>query len=284
MSIDLHLHTTASDGRLTPEELVDLAAERGLSVIAITDHDTVEGIDHALKQAERYPGLKVVPGIELSTHAPGNELHLLGYFIDHHNPELLDVCRSMRSDRTERAQAMVEKLNALDIPVKWERVCQIAGESNIGRPHIARALLEGGYIQSFEEAFELYLAQGKPAYVERFKITPVEAIQLVIRCGGLPVMAHPLTVKNYSGMIAELSAAGLEGIEVYYKDFDRDQRNRLLALAQKLNLVATGGSDYHGIDDSVEVLPGNAGVPQSVIIELFKRAGQKGIVIPGSKN
>lgn len=280
MSIDLHLHTTASDGRLSPEQVVDLAAERGLSVIAITDHDTVEGIQAALNQAQKHPGLTVIPGIELSTHAPGGEFHLLGYFIDYLNPELLSVCRSVRSDRFERAKAMVKKLNALGIKLSWERVCQIARESNIGRPHIARALLEKGYISSFEEAFELYLGQGKPAYVERFKITPAEAIELVGRCSGLPVMAHPLTVNNYEETIAKLSACGLEGIEVYYKDFDSSQRENLLKIARKLNLVATGGSDYHGIDDSVEVLPGDAGVPRSVATGLFTRARQKGLTVP----
>ncbi len=263
--------------------MVDLAAERGLSVMAITDHDTIEGIAGALDRAKKYPGLTVIPGIELSTHAPGNELHLLGYFIDHQSRELLSVCRNMRADRTERACAMVEKLNALGIPVKWERVCQIAGEANIGRPHIARALLEGDYINSFEEAFELYLAQGKPAYVERFKITPSEAVQLVIRCGGLPVMAHPLTVNNYEAVIGELAAVGLEGIEVYYKDFSREQRNNLLAIAMKLNLIATGGSDYHGIDNSAEVPPGGAGVPWKVVEALYERARQKGLQVPGNE-
>jgi len=277
LSIDLHLHTTASDGRWEPEKLVDLAAERGLRVMAVTDHDTVSGIEPALRQAEKYPGLTVIPGIELSTHAPEGELHLLGYFIDHHNPELLSVCRKMRSDRAERARMMVEKLNALGVMVSWEKVKQIAGESNIGRPHIARALLEDGYITSFEEAFELYLSRGKPAYVERFKITPQEAIELVARCGGLPVMAHPLTVNNHEKVITELSAAGLEGIEVHYKDYGREERQALLAIARKLNLLATGGSDYHGIDDRSEILPGKAGVPENVVAALYRRAGKKGV-------
>jgi len=279
LSIDLHLHTTASDGCWSPEAIVDLAAERGLETIAITDHDTVDGVAPALKQAERHPSLSVVPGIELSTYAPGSELHLLGYFMDCQNPELLSTCNSMRFDRAERARAMVRKLNELSIPIKWERVCQIAGESNIGRPHIARALLEGGYINSFEEAFELYLAQGKPAYVERFKITPVEAIKLIIRCGGLPIMAHPLTVCNYEEVIHELHGAGLEGIEVYYKDYDHKERQCLLGIATKLNLLASGGSDYHGINDSTEVLPGDAGVPRSVVTQLYQRAREKGIII-----
>ncbi len=283
--IDLHLHTSASDGCFTPEELVGIAARRGLKAIAITDHDTVAGIKPALEAAKKYPELTVISGIELSTHAPGSELHLLGYFIDHHNPELVSVLKNMYSDRQIRARAMVEKLNDLGINLGWQQVCHIAGDSNVGRPHIALALMEAGYIKSFDEAFELYLAQGKPGYVERFKITPAEAVELVLKSGGLPVMAHPLTVADYPVVAAELSTAGLEGLEVYYKDFTLEERRDLFVLSQKLNLIATGGSDYHGIDDSIEMLPGEAGVPEAVLDDLIKRARERGITgFPGERN
>ncbi len=283
--IDLHLHTSASDGCFTPEELVGIAARRGLKAIAITDHDTVAGIKPALEAAKKYPELTVISGIELSTHAPGSELHLLGYFIDHHNPELVSVLKNMYSDRQIRARAMVEKLNDLGINLGWQQVCHIAGDSNVGRPHIALALMEAGYIKSFDEAFELYLAQGKPGYVERFKITPAEAVELVLKSGGLPVMAHPLTVADYPVVAAELSTAGLEGLEVYYKDFTLEERRDLFVLSQKLNLIATGGSDYHGIDDSIEVLPGEAGVPEAILDDLIKRARERGITgFPGERN
>ena len=278
-AIDLHLHTSASDGKLTPRDLIRLCARTGLKAVAVTDHDTVEGIAEAISEAQNHPELTVIPGIELSTHLPGSELHLLGYFIDCCHPVLLDALRSMRLDRQARARAMVEKLNDLGINLEWQQVCRTAGDSNIGRPHIALALMEAGFISRFDEAFELYLAHGKPAYVERFKITPAEGVQLIKQCGGLPVMAHPLTVDNYASVITDLTRAGLEGIEVYYKDFDRQQRRGLLGLAQKLNLVATGGSDYHGIDDSLEIMPGQAGVPRSALSGLLNRARQNGILI-----
>lgn len=281
-SIDLHLHTSASDGRLTPAQLVDMVYSRGLRIVAITDHDTVDGIEPALKQAERYPALMMIPGIEMSTYAPGCEVHLLGYFIDYTHPKLAGFCTRMRSDRVERARAMVKKLNGLGLNIGWEQVETIAGDSNIGRPHIAMALIEKGYINGFDEAFELYLGYGKPAYVDRFKITPEEAVSLIAECGGLPVLAHPLTVDNYPAVIAGLCTAGLEGLEIYYKDFSRDERRVLLRIAEKMNLVATGGSDYHGIDNSLEVLPGDAGVPEDVGKKLLARAREKGIDIPGS--
>jgi len=281
-NIDLHLHTNASDGRITPTRLVDVAYARGLKIIAITDHDTVDGIEPALKQAEKYPALMLIPGIEMSTYAPGCEVHVLGYFIDYTHPKMVSFCTRMRSDRIERARAMVRKLKELGVSIEWEQVERIAGEANIGRPHIAMALMEQKCINCFEEAFELYLAYGKPAYVERFKITPGDAVRLITECGGLPVLAHPLTVDNYPAVIADLCAAGLEGLEIYYKDFSRDERQNLLRIAQKMNLVATGGSDYHGIDDNVEVLPGDSGVPENVGDKLLARAREKGIKIPGS--
>ncbi|MBN1369349.1 MAG: PHP domain-containing protein [Dehalococcoidaceae bacterium] len=281
-SIDLHLHTNASDGRFTPAQLVDIAYDRGLKIIAVTDHDTVDGIEPALEQAEKYPALALIPGIEMSTYAPGCEVHLLGYFIDYTHPKLVSFCTRMRSDRIDRARAMVSKLKGLGVDIEWEHVERIAGESNIGRPHIAMALLERRCISVFEEAFELYLGYGKPAYVERFKITPQEAAKLITECGGLPVLAHPMTVDNYPAVIADLCAAGLEGLEIYYKDFTREERQNLLRIAEKMNLVATGGSDYHGIDDTAEVLPGDAGVPENVGEKLLARARAKGAKIPGS--
>ncbi len=270
--IDLHLHTSASDGRYQPEELVALAAKKGLSLISITDHDTVDGVQAAIEESKNHPGLTVIPGVELSTNAPGSELHLLGYFIDYRNAGLVSSLSSMRSDRGERARAIVKSLNALGSNISWDKVHQIAGASNIGRPHIAIALIEEGFVQSFEEAFDLYLAQGKPAYVERIKITPAEGVKLILKYGGLPVLAHPLTVTDYPSVAAELTACGLAGIEVYYKDFTRDTQQALLRLADKLNLIVTGGSDYHGIDESIEVAPGEAGVPASVADNLLKRA------------
>ncbi len=270
--IDLHLHTNASDGRYRPEELVTMAAKKGLTLISITDHDTVDGVQAAIDESKKYPGLNVIPGIELSTNAPGSELHLLGYCIDYKNPEFVSILKSMRSDRGERARAIINKLNGLGSSISWDKVHKIAGDSNIGRPHIALALMEEGFVQNFEEAFNIYLALGKPAYVDRIKISPSEGVKLILKFGGLPVLAHPLTVTDYPSAIAELAACGLAGIEAYYKDFTRETRLALLRLADKFNLIATGGSDYHGIDESIEVAPGEAGVPESVADNLLKRA------------
>ena len=170
--VDLHVHTTASDGRYTPTEIVRRAAKSGLAVLAITDHDTVDGIPEALDAAREFPELEVIPGVEINTDVPTGEAHVLGYFIDYTHPELLSVLRDMRASRQERAQKMVAKLADLGMPLDWERVKQLAGTDSIGRPHIAQALLEKGYISTFREAFDRYISRDGPAYVERTKVTP----------------------------------------------------------------------------------------------------------------
>ncbi len=275
--VDLHLHTSASDGRLDPAGLVELCASRGLSVMAITDHDTVDGIGPALDTARDHPELLIIPGIELSTHFPGGEVHILGYFINYTDSEVVGYLQKMRIDRSQRARKMVEKLNGLGVKLTWQRVLEIAGKSNIGRPHIALALLEAGQIENFKQAFDLYLGYGRPAYVERIKITPEQAVQLIKSWQGLPVMAHPLTAPDYRDVITRLKQAGLEGIEVYYKDFGWPERKELLELARRLDLVATGGSDYHGIDEVLETPPGGAGVPFEAFELLIDRARSLGI-------
>jgi len=165
MGADLHLHTTASDGRLTPTELVQRAAKAGLKVIAITDHDTVDGIPEALAAAKAFPSLTVIPGVELSTDVTGGEVHVLGYFIDYHSQLLREKLALMRDSRETRARKMVEKLGKMGMPLRWERVLELAGEGSIGRPHIAQAMLEAGYIASMKEAFLLYISRTGPAYV-----------------------------------------------------------------------------------------------------------------------
>jgi predicted metal-dependent phosphoesterase TrpH len=270
--IDLHIHTSASDGKFSPEAIVNKAAGLGLSVIAICDHDTVNGIAAALKAAAG-TGLKVIPGVEMSTHAPGSEVHLLGYFVDHTHPGLLAALAGLRNSRRERAQAMIARLNGLGIHINWQRVQQIAGAGSVGRPHIAQAILEKGYVASFKEVFTSYLGFGGPAYVERQKMTPQEAIAMIIKSGGLPVLAHPTTVSDPEKMIAELKAAGLVGIEVYYNNYTDEQRNSLARLAAKYNLIATGGSDYHGLGED-ETMLGEASVPPQSAEQLITRRQQ----------
>jgi len=276
--VDLHVHTTASDGRFNPEEIVKKAAGLGLKAIAICDHDTIDGIDPALAAAKAFPQLTVIPGVEVSTLAPGNEVHMLGYFIDYADRELKTALDGLRTSRLERAKAMIGKLKDLDINIDWQRVRELAGDGSVGRPHIARAMLEKGYIASFKEAFDKYIGLGGPAYVERHKITPAEAVALIVKANGLPVLAHPLTIDEPEAMIASLKKTGLTGIEVHYNGYDRAKREYLAALAKKNGLIATGGSDYHGIDDSAETMMGNAGVPLESMEQLTALARQRGLV------
>ncbi len=276
--IDLHVHTTASDGRFSPEEIVHKAAGLDLSAIAICDHDTIDGIAPALAAAKAFPQLKVIPGVEVSTLAPGNEVHVLGYFIDCADPDLKTTLNGLRNSRLERAKAIIAKLKDLGIAIDWQRVQELADGGSIGRPHIARVMLEKGYIASFKEAFDRYIGLGGPAYVERHKINPAEAVALIAQAGGLPVLAHPLTVNEPEVMIAALKKAGLVGVEVYYNDYDETKRDNLARLAKKYNLIATGGSDYHGIDDSAETMMGNAGVPLESLERLTALARQRGLV------
>jgi len=275
--IDLHIHSTASDGRFSPAEIVRQSAEHGLTTIAICDHDTVDGVAPALKAAKAFPRLKVIPGIEINTDVPSGEGHILGYFIDYTNHELQTTLKRLRNSRQGRAQGMIAKLENLGIHIDWQRVQEIARDGAIGRPHIAQAMLEKGYITSLREAFIKYIGRGGPAYVERDKITPVEAVQLILQAGGLPVLAHPLTIDNPETMVAELKAAGLVGIEAYYDGYNGNEINSLVSLANKYNLITTGGSDYHGLDASNETMIGDVEVPAESVEQLTALAQQRGL-------
>lgn len=274
-TVDLHLHSTASDGRLSPAEIVRKSAETGLTVIALTDHDSIEGIAPALEAAQRFSWLKVIPGVEISAYAPQDEIHVLGYFIDYTHPELLASLDRMRNSRRQRAQGMISKLSKLGVSIEWQRVQEIADGGSIGRPHIAQAMLEKGYITSFKEAFTKYIGWGGPAHVKRDKMTPVEAVELISRAHGLPVLAHPLTINDTEAIVSELKEAGLVGIEVYYKNYTKEEIASLSRLAGKYNLIATGGSDYHGLDDSTETVIGGANVPLESAEQLIARAEQR---------
>jgi 3',5'-nucleoside bisphosphate phosphatase len=257
--IDLHAHTTASDGVLAPEQLVRLAIESGLHVLAITDHDTTNGIDAAVEAAVG-TSVTVWPGVELSTDVPTGEVHVLGYFVDHRSPEFQEFLGNLRAGRDERAIAMVARLRELGLPIAWERVQEIAGTGAIGRPHVAEALVEAGHVKSISEAFDRFLGRSGPAYVERARLTPTEAVQIVRRFKGIPVLAHPTYAlptgtrpddsgaidRFLPGLLRELVLAGLAGIEVYYSRYSRQTISQLRALARQFGLVPTGGSDYHG--------------------------------------
>ena len=273
--VDLHVHTNASDGRFSPAEIVHKSAECGLQVIAITDHDTLDGIYPALIAARDYPEITVVPGVEISTDSLSGEVHILGYFIDYENKELKAVLDRLRHSRVRRAEGMVDKLNGLGVLVEWKRVQEIAKSSSIGRPHIAQAMLEKGYIKSIKEAFTGYIERNGPAYVERGKITQVEAVELIQRAEGMAVLAHPLTIKDPKAIIIELKAKGLAGIEAYYNDYSKEQVDGLLALADKFKLIATGGSDFHGLDITYETMLGAVNVPREAAKRLIDLAQQR---------
>ncbi len=273
--IDLHIHSTASDGKLNPTDVVRKSAERGLTVIALADHDSVDGIAPALAAAKAFPQLKVIPCVEISTDVPHGEVHVLGYFVDYTDHKLKATLERMRHSRRERAWGMVNKLGKLGIHIEWQRVQEIAGSGSIGRPHIAQAMLEKGYIVSIKEAFTKYISRDGPAYVKREKMTPQAAVALLLRTNGLPVLAHPLTINDLETMVIKLKAAGLVGIEAYYYGYTAEEVNQLVSLASRYNLITTGGSDYHGSNTSTEAVIGGADVPVESAEQLITLAEQR---------
>ncbi|OQD52409.1 phosphatase [Streptomyces phaeoluteigriseus] len=249
MRIDLHCHSTASDGTDTPAELVRNAAAAGLDVVALTDHDSTRGYAEAI--AALPSGLTLVTGAELSCRVDGISMHMLAYLFDPDEPALLAERELVRDDRVPRARGMVARLNELGVPVTWEQVARIAGEGSVGRPHVATALVELGVVPTVSDAFtQDWLSDGGRAYVEKHETDPFEAIRLVKAAGGVTVFAHPAASKRGrtvpESAIAELAAAGLDGIEVDHMDHDDDTRARLRGLAADLGLLVTGSSDYHG--------------------------------------
>ncbi|WP_435974178.1 PHP domain-containing protein [Streptomyces sp. Qhu_M48] len=249
MRIDLHTHSTASDGTDSPAELVRNAAAAGLDVVALTDHDTTRG--HAEAIAALPEGLTLVTGAELSCRVDGIGLHMLAYLFDPAEPALLAERELVRDDRVPRARAMVGKLRELGVPVTWEQVARIAGDGSVGRPHVAEALVELGVVPDVSGAFTPeWLADGGRAYVGKHELDPVDAIRLVKAAGGVTVFAHPLAVKRgqvlSDASIARLAEAGLDGVEVDHMDHDEATRARLRGLAKELGLLTTGSSDYHG--------------------------------------
>ncbi|MET9510285.1 PHP domain-containing protein [Streptomyces flavidovirens] len=256
MLIDLHTHSTASDGTDTPAELVRNAAAAGLDVVALTDHDSTRG--HAEAIAALPAGLTLVTGAELSCRLDGIGLHMLAYLFDPDEPELARERELVRDDRVPRARAMVGKLQELGVPVEWDQVARIAGDGSVGRPHIASALMELGVVETVSDAFTPdWLANGGRAYVEKHELDPFDAIRLVKAAGGVTVFAHPGAAKRGDTVpesaIAALAAAGLDGIEVDHMDHDGPTRARMRGLAADLGLLATGSSDYHGSRKSVRL-------------------------------
>ena len=278
--VDLHIHSTASDGRHTPAEIVHMAVTAGLTVIALTDHDTIDGLVPAIEAAREFPALTLIPGVELSTDVPNGEIHVLGYFIEYTGHEFKASLEQMRNSRANRAEKMVVKLKELGCNIELERVKEIAGNGALGRAHIAQALLEKGYISSFKDAFSKYIGHGCPAYVVREKLTPVEAVKLVLKANGLPVLAHPYTALNPEEEIKELKTVGLVGMEVYYAGYLPSEMNILLNMAEKYELIPTGGTDYHGIDATSDITIGSTDVPIQCVEKLVALAERRGLKTP----
>jgi predicted metal-dependent phosphoesterase TrpH len=267
LKADLHLHTTASDGQLTPDDLVAFACSVRLDIIAITDHDTTDGIGEA--QAAAGGALTVLPGIELSAEEDGLDVHMLGYLINVEDAAFQARLAAFREDRVSRARRIVDKLAELHVPVEWERVQAIAGEGSIGRPHIARAMIEAGHVATIADAFDRYLRTGGPAYVSRQRLSPEEAVDMIHRAGGVAVMAHPGLVRDYLAIIDRLVPAGLDGLEIYHPKNTMTIRDNLRGLAARYSLIVTGGSDFHRKEsDNI----GSQAVPPDAVNNLRERA------------
>ncbi len=268
---DLHCHTTASDGTFTPRALVEEARARGLAAIAVTDHDSIEGIDEAVA-AGADNGVTVVPGVEISTDVESGEVHVLGYYVDVRRPSFLEVLRHQRESRMLRVHTMLAKLDRLGVHVEISDVLASAEEgASIGRPHVAAAMIRAGHVNSWDEAFSRYIGRQAPAYVPRSKLTPQEAVREIAAAGGVPVLAHP-GLSNQDHLIPSLIAAGLMGIEAVYPDHTGDQKERYVRIAREHGLVVTGGSDCHGPGSRSGVVLGTSTVDVEVIDELGKLA------------
>jgi predicted metal-dependent phosphoesterase TrpH len=277
LKADLHLHTTASDGRLKPGEMVSLAVKTGLDVIAITDHDSIEGVAPAIAASHAYPSLTVIPGIELSTDVPHGEVHMLGYFIDYNDIDLAARLEGLRDSRKARSTRMIAKLNDLGMKIEWQRVQELAQDGSMGRPHIAQALLEAGYVDSVREAFDKYISRNGPAYAEREKMTPVESVKMITDARGLPVLAHPANIDDLDKLMPDLVKAGLVGIEVFYSKYTPEIISVLLTISNHYNLITTGGTDYHHFGDGLEDIIGTVLVPPDSVKQLFSLADKRNL-------
>ncbi len=245
MKFDLHTHTNYSDGTFTPDKLIQLAIEKELDGIAITDHDSVDALIYIEKNDINLGNLKLIPGIEFSTIHQDEEVHILGYFIDIHNENLKNISKELISSRIKRGERMIDQLQKLGLKINIEEVRELSSDNYIGRPHIARVLVKKGYSTSVTDAFDKYLNRHCPGYVERFKLEIPSTINLIKNAGGIPVLAHPGVLKDMT-IINYCIESGIEGIECYHPKHDKTMTRKLIAIANKSSLIITGGSDFHG--------------------------------------
>jgi 3',5'-nucleoside bisphosphate phosphatase len=269
--VDLHSHTTASDGTLSPAELVRAAVKRGVRVLAITDHDSTDGLAAARAEAAQHPPLIIVPGLEINCDVTGAEVHVLGYYIDDAAGWFQDFLREQRAERVARVHRIAERLAELGMPIDPADVFALVREGSAGRPHVAQVMVQRGYVKSVREAFDRWLHTNGPANVPRRRLTPVDAVAIIRRAGGVPVFAHP-GLAGRDELIPDMIAAGLMGIETYYAEHSATQTAHYKELCRAYGLVATGGSDYHGERSGRTNPLGHPPVPMSVFEELQQAA------------
>ena len=275
--IDLHTHTSASDGTLSPVELIALAKERGIEAIAVTDHDTIEGLPEAL-EAGKQLGIEVIPGMELSVeHSPGS-MHILGLLINPDDKGLNDTLTKLQESRSSRNPKIIEKLNELKMPITMEEVEKISGGGQVGRPHIAAALVKNGHVKNTQEAFDKYLKKGAVAYFERVRLSRAEAADAIHDAGGLLILAHPGTLgvngSALDNLLSELKEDGFDGVEVFYNNHSHVEEDRLMKIADKLGFIISGGTDFHGDNKPAIKLGvgyGNMAIPYEVLQEMKQR-------------
>lgn len=265
--VDLHIHTVFSDGTYTPTEAVRLAKKMNLVAISVTDHDSVEGVSEALTAGEEF-GVQVVPGVEVSSDVGEDEIHILGYYLDFKQEKFLSQLESFQQSRMKRNHKLLHRLKQLGMEIKFDRLAQLAPKGVINRLHIARCMVENGYVSSIDEAFEHWLNPGKPAYVERTRVSPFEVINLILDAKGVPVFAHPLLSRR-DDLIPKMVDAGLMGIEAYHTQHDKYVVEHYRKIAGQFDLLITGGSDCHG-EAKEELLIGKVRVPISCLQNLKK--------------
>lgn len=266
--IDLHTHTRASDGLDTPAELAEYASRQGISILGVTDHDTVDALEDVRRETDAR-GITLVPGVELSTTVGRGEVHILGYFVDPADSGLRDRLRHLADARIRRVERMIDLLHELGYDIDGDAILAQAKEGSVGRPHVARALIDIGAATDVSDAFDRFLKAGRPAYIPRDPFTPEEAVGLLVEHNAIPVLAHPFSTKDIQGTLERIVPAGLKGFETYYAEYSPEQHEELRAIAGEWDLIPTGGSDYHGVGFREGRRLGAAPVPDEVAERLF---------------
>jgi len=279
-AVDLHSHTTASDGTLAPRELVRLAARHGVRVLAVTDHDSTGGVREAIDEARSLASLEIVPGLEINCDVSGAEIHVLGYCVDWDAPWFQEFLAEQREERRRRIYRIAARLTELGMPIDPEAVFALVKEGSAGRPHVAQAMVDRGYVKSIREAFDRYLSLNGPANVPRKRLTPADAVRVIRRARGVPVLAHP-GLANRDELIPELVQAGLLGIEAFYPEHSAGQITAYREMCARLGLIATGGSDFHGPRVGGARHPGAQPVPESAWEALRNRLAALAEETPG---